>query len=159
MNRNQNLQIRYAVEKDCGVIAAFNAAMAWETEHLQLEVDRLREGVQSLFRQSEYGFYLIAEWDGQIAGQTMITYEWSDWRNGVFWWIQSVYVCPEYRNRGIFRAILAHIEAEAKAAGNVCGVRLYVESANQKAREVYRRLGFQETSYQLLEKDYVICRE
>ncbi len=159
MNNTLEPVIRPARESDAETIARFNSAMALETEHLHLDPSRLLEGVRGLFIRPEFGRYLIAEWDGRVAGQTMITYEWSDWRNGVFWWIQSVYVLPEFRNRGIFRALMEQVEKEAGAAGGVCGVRLYVESNNQRAQEVYCRLGFQNTAYRMLEKDYVLRRE
>jgi ribosomal protein S18 acetylase RimI-like enzyme len=152
------LAIRRAGVSDIEVVARFNEAMAWETEHLRLDRDRLRAGVAGLLGESDRGFYLLAEADGLVAGQLMITYEWSDWRNGVFWWIQSVYVDVGYRKLGIFKELYRRVETLAQEAGNVCGIRLYVERENVRAQGVYERLGMKKTAYEMLEMDYVINR-
>ena len=133
--------------------------MALETEHLSLDLDRLRDGVHALFEQSGRGVYYVAELDGQRAGQMMITYEWSDWRNGLFWWIQSVYVEPRFRSQGVFRAVYRHVEKLARTTPGVCGLRLYVENSNSQAQEIYQRLGLQRTAYQMFEVDFVLGRE
>jgi ribosomal protein S18 acetylase RimI-like enzyme len=153
------VSVRLATVADAEFLVRGNASMALETEGLSLDLDRLRDGVHNLFEDAARGFYLIAEAEGRRAGQMMITYEWSDWRNANFWWIQSVWVEPQFRRRGVFRALYQSAESRAKAAGNVCGLRLYVESNNQRAAETYRRLGMQRTVYEMYEVDYVIPRE
>ena len=151
--------IRLATAADAAVIASFNAAMARETEHLELEPDRLRQGVEAVLSDPAKGFYLVAEeGDARVTGQLMITYEWSDWRNGVFWWIQSVYVAPEARGRGIYRQLFARVREEAAAKGNVCGLRLYVERDNRRAQAVYVKQGMRATAYDMYEVDFVIGR-
>ena len=144
--------IRVAAPVDIETIASFNEAMATETEGKTLDPATIRAGVRGLFARPDLGFYVVAEDGGRIVGQLMITYEWSDWRNGVFWWIQSVYVRPEFRGKGIYRALHAHVRTMAKAAGGVCGFRLYVEKENAAAQETYRRLGMHETPYVLFEE-------
>ncbi len=153
-----NILIRKAERKDAAVIAHFNAAMAEETEHLKLDTARLLQGVNGLFDKTDYGFYLLAEINNEIAGQLMITYEWSDWRNGVFWWIQSVYVKPEFRAHGVFKSLYNYTVEQAKAAGNICGLRLYVEKENARAHHVYEKLGMKSTHYDMYEVDFVIMR-
>ena len=133
--------------------------MALETEHLSLDLDRLRDGVHALFEQPGRGVYYVAELDGQRAGQMMITYEWSDWRNGLFWWIQSVYVEPRFRSQGVFKALYRHVEHLARTTPGVCGLRLYVENSNSQAQEIYQRLGLQRTAYQMFEVDFILGRE
>lgn len=150
--------IRKAKLSDSKTIAEFNAAMAKETEHIQLDVDRLLLGVRGLFEKPTLGYYTVAEIDGAVVGQMMITYEWSDWRNGVFWWIQSVYVLPDFRSEGIFKKLYLHTVEEAKQAGNVCGLRLYVEKENERAHHVYEKLGMTLTAYDMYEVDFVLKR-
>ena len=145
-------EIRSATPADAETIASFNEAMAVETEGKTLDPATVRAGVRGLFARPEFGFYVVAEDGGRIVGQLMITYEWSDWRDGVFWWIQSVYVRPEVRGKGVYRALHEHVRAMAKAAGGVCGFRLYVEKENAAAQETYRRLGMHETPYVLFEE-------
>src|ERR1700674_764071 len=135
MEMPAEINIRPATRDDAEFLARGNARMALETENLSLDLDRLRAGVQAVFDDPARGFYLIAEVDGQRAGQAMITYEWSDWRNGVFWWIQSVYAVPELRRRGVFRALYAQAEVLAQQRGTVCGLRLYVDVHNRPAQE------------------------
>ncbi|MBL8236435.1 MAG: GNAT family N-acetyltransferase [Bryobacterales bacterium] len=151
--------VRLATLDDVEFLAEGNARMAWETEALTLDGERLRRGVAAVFEDPARGFYLIAEVDGQKAAQMMITYEWSDWRNGVFWWIQSVYTVPELRGRGAFKALYAEAERMAREAGNVCGLRLYVEAHNEAAKGTYRRCGMRETEYRMYEVDRVVARE
>ncbi len=153
-----NIVIRKATLSDAETIARFNAAMAEETEHLKLDTSRLLLGVNGMFDQPERGFYLVAEINGEIVGQLMITYEWSDWRNGMFWWIQSVYVKPEYRAQKVFRALYEHAVASAKQQTNVCGLRLYVEKDNDRAHRVYEKLGMNLTKYDMYEEDFVLKR-
>ena len=153
-----NLAIRRATSADAGIIAAFNAAIAAETEGLSLDRQRLDQGVGAVIADPSKGFYTVAEADGQVVGQMLITFEWSDWRNGVFWWIQSVYVSPEHRRRGVYTRILRQVMDEAKAIGNVCGFRLYVDKENAPAQQVYERLGLRQTNYDMYEVDFVIGR-
>lgn len=153
------ITVRPATREDAEFLVRGNASMALETEEISLDLDRLRDGVHSVFDDLARGRYFIAEADGVRAGQLMITYEWSDWRNGVFWWIQSVYVVPEARRAGVFAALYAHVRGEARRASNVCGIRLYVESHNERAMASYERVGMKKTIYQMFEEDFVIARD
>lgn len=148
--------IRPAAAADAGAIAEFNSAMATETEGLDLDRDRLARGVRAVIDDASKGFYLLAEIGGRVAGQMMITFEWSDWRDGAFWWIQSVYVHPEFRGRGVFRQLYSHAAERAKADPGVCGLRLYVHAANRGAQKTYERLGMSRTSYGVYEVDFVM---
>ncbi len=132
--------------------------MALETERLELDAERLRAGTQAVVDDPAKGFYLVAEDGGQVAGQLLITFEWSDWRNAVFWWIQSVYVRPESRGRGVYKALYAAALERAAAAGNVCGLRLYVEKENERAKAAYLKAGMQQTVYDMFEVDFVLER-
>ena len=143
--------VRAATPADVEFLVDGNARMALETENLTLDRQRLQTGVEAVFADAGRGFYLIAEVDGERAGQMMITYEWSDWRNGVFWWIQSVYTVPEMRGRGAFRALYAAVDEMARERGGVCGLRLYVEAHNEAAQATYRRCGMSETVYKMFE--------
>lgn len=149
--KQQDFQIRLGIKDDIDTIAKFNAEMAWETEEIDLPLERLKKGVAGIFEDSRRGFYVVAECDGKVVGQTMITYEWSDWRNANFWWIQSVYVLPEYRRSGVFRAIFEHIKDMAKETTNVCGFRLYVNKHNSHAKSAYESLGLECSYYELYE--------
>lgn len=156
--RDTDITIRHGDRSDAGIIAQYNVALAHETEHLALDAERTLRGVHGMFDEPARGFYLVAEEDGAVVGQLMITYEWSDWRNGVFWWIQSVYVRKEYRERKVFRSLYEKVTAMAKEQGNVCGIRLYVERDNTTAHAVYQKLGMHVTDYHLLEVDFVLQR-
>jgi ribosomal protein S18 acetylase RimI-like enzyme len=158
MEHPTEITVRPATPEDAEFLVRGNAQMALETEALSLDIDRLRNGVHAVFDDPTRGFYLIAEINTARVGQMMITYEWSDWRNGVFWWIQSVYTVPEFRRRGVFRALYAKAEALALQRGSVCGLRLYVDMHNERALATYRRCGMRETAYRLLEVDNVIPR-
>jgi GNAT superfamily N-acetyltransferase len=141
-------------------VAGFNSRMAWETEKRRLDPDRVRQGVATLLGDPAKGTYYLAGTDNgsatTVAGQLLITYEWSDWRNGNFWWIQSVYVAEKFRGRGVFRALFEHIHKLAKSRKDVCGLRLYMDAANETARRTYQRLGLKRTDYELFEIDFVI---
>ncbi|MBN9659771.1 MAG: GNAT family N-acetyltransferase [Acidobacteria bacterium] len=152
------ITIRLADPADAEFLVRGNASMALETEHLSLDLDRLRDGVHALFENTSRGVYYVAEVKGRRVGQMMITYEWSDWRNGMFWWIQSVWVEPEFRGRGIFKALYAHVEQLARADAGVCGLRLYVEQDNERAQGTYVRCGMKRTAYQMFEADFVLNR-
>jgi ribosomal protein S18 acetylase RimI-like enzyme len=147
-----SLEIRKAQKSDAGSIVQFNMAMALETEQKILPKDKIDAGVRSLLKNSQYGFYMVAEQNGTIVGSLMITTEWSDWRNGIFWWIQSVYVIPEFRRQGIYRAMYMKVKEEAKGVPNICGFRLYVERDNLIAQKTYSDLGMTETHYKMYEE-------
>jgi len=153
-----HITIRPATLGDVEFLTSGNSRMALETEGLSLDPVRLRAGVRAVFDDPARGFYLIAELEGAPAGQMMITYEWSDWRNATFWWIQSVYTVPEQRGRGVFRMLYSHCEALAREQG-VCGLRLYVEGHNLKAQATYLRCGMKEAVYRMFEVDHVIPRQ
>ena len=153
-----DILVRAAEQRDVDTIVSFSAAMALETELRRLDADRLREGTLALLQCPVYGFFQVAEIptgpSSQIVGQLMVTYEWSDWRNGVFWWIQSVYVDPPWRRQGIFRYMHDTVMAAAKARAEVCGVRLYVEQDNRIAQAAYRRVGLRPSCYAVYEHDF-----
>lgn len=144
------LLIRAAERSDLAHLVTWNAAMALETEQKSLERATLERGVGAVFEQSQRGFYLIADRDGVPVGSLLVTYEWSDWRAGDFWWIQSVYVTPPARRSGVFRALYAAVQARACAAGAV-GLRLYVETENRRAQDTYADLGMQRCHYWMYE--------
>jgi ribosomal protein S18 acetylase RimI-like enzyme len=151
-----NASIRQASMADADNIAAFNIAMALQTEGRALDPDRVGAGVRSLLSDSAKGFYLVCEKDGEVVGQLMVTFEWSDWRNGVFWWIQSVYVKPAHRRQGIYRALYETLKEMAHTTDEVCGIRLYVEHDNATAQKTYRDLGMKEAPYAIHEVDFVL---
>lgn len=147
------MEIRLGIEADADVIARFNRAMAWETERKELPEDTINAGVRGLFARPGQGFYLLASIDAEPVGCLMVTYEWSDWRNKTFWWIQSVYVLPDYRGRGLYKALYAEVKRRALEDGGVCGFRLYVEKENLKAQRVYEHLGMHEAPYLMFEEN------
>jgi ribosomal protein S18 acetylase RimI-like enzyme len=147
-----DVSVRPATPDDLDTLATFNVAMAKETEDKPLDPDTVRAGVRGLFESPSRGFYLVAERDDRLVGSLMITPEWSDWRNGAFWWIQSVYVRPEARRTGVYTALHRDVRRRAREKEEVCGLRLYVERGNETARETYERLGMTETSYRLYEE-------
>jgi GNAT superfamily N-acetyltransferase len=128
--------------------------MALEAEHKQLDPVTVRLGVRAVLDDPAKGRYFVAERDGRVVGQLMITYEWSDWRNGTFWWIQSVFVTPDARRAGVFRTLFRHLEALAEGDQSVCGIRLYVERENERAQSTYRRCGLADGGYRVMEVDY-----
>lgn len=146
-----HLHIRVALPEDGDIIAARNCEMAFETEGRVLDRGTARKGVFSVLECPEKGWYLVALYDGEIIGQCMITLEWSDWRNGHIWWIQSVYIVPEWRRAGIFSEMYAWIVESARHRTDVVGLRLYVEKENEVARTAYCRLGMEETLYVMYE--------
>jgi ribosomal protein S18 acetylase RimI-like enzyme len=145
------LRVRAAQPADAATIAAFNLAMARETEDKGLDEAALLRGVRRALGDPARGVYRVAELDGEIAGCLMLTREWSDWRDAWFWWIQSVYVTAASRRRGVYRALHAHVLDEARAAGDVCGVRLYVETENRTAQSTYESLGMRRAHYHMYE--------
>jgi ribosomal protein S18 acetylase RimI-like enzyme len=156
MEQSGEVVVREAEPRDVERIVGFNRAMARETEGKELAEDRLRQGVEAIFAAPRRGAYYLAERAGAVVGGLLITFEWSDWRNGDFWWIQSVYVEPAARRSGVFRALYAHVEARARARDDVCGIRLYVERENERAQAVYRAVGMSEAVYRLYEVDFVL---
>ena len=147
-----DLSIRLAQAHDAPVLAEFNIAMARETEGKRLLPPVVGAGVRRMLAEPALGFYLVAEAGGEVAGSLMVTTEWSDWRNGRFWWIQSVYVRPEWRRRGVFRALYRRLGETAENEPDVCGFRLYVERENAAAQATYRALGMDGTDYLLFEQ-------
>ena len=126
--------------------------MAEETEDKTLDPETVQAGVRSLFDDASHGFYLVAVREEEVVGSLMITTEWSDWRNGLFWWIQSVYVRPSARRSGVYTALHRAVRSRAEDADEVCGLRLYVERDNEAAQEAYDALGMTETSYRMYEE-------
>lgn len=147
-----DVTVRPAAEDDADTIARFNRQMAEETEDKPLDPATVRRGVQAVFDDPDRGFYLVATRDRAVVASLMVTTEWSDWRNGTFWWIQSVYVRPADRRTGVYSALHRAVRHRARDATDVCGLRLYVERGNERARETYEAMGMTETSYRLYEE-------
>lgn len=148
---NTNLTIRAANLADADIITEFNRRMARETEHKELDPAIVGAGVKAMLDDSRKGRYYVAESDGRVVGQLGITFEWSDWRNGNFWWIQSVYVDRDFRRHGVYRSLYEHVLGKAAEQGDVIGVRLYVERDNEAAKATYRKLGMSDAGYELME--------
>jgi ribosomal protein S18 acetylase RimI-like enzyme len=149
---NKEILIRTAKAEDVPSLIEFNQAMALETEGKQLESRILQSGVAAVFEDERKGFYVVAETGGQIIGGLMVTFEWSDWRSAWFWWIQSVYILPDFRGRSIYRRLYEFVKAEARAKKDVCGFRLYVEKENVIAQKVYKKLEMEESHYLMFEE-------
>lgn len=163
MNRTnlENISVRNALWSDLEHLVEFNAAMALETEGRLLKKDRLRSGTEAVLSSPLRGVYVVGEYgqgpqERHVIGQLLITYEWSDWRNANFWWIQSVYVHPDWRNRGVFRAMYEFVLQQAESRSDVCGIRLYVEQDNAPAIAVYDKLGLRPTPYRVIEVDFTL---
>ena len=145
---------------DLNTIVSFNMALAKETENRALDCRILESGVEALLKDSAKGWYAVAEKSIhgdrlKVVGQILVTFEWSDWRNGNFWWLQSVYVHPEQRQQQIFRQLYEYVQSQAHLSQEpVCGYRLYVEEKNHPAHQAYAHLGFQETAYHMYEKEF-----
>lgn len=150
---NKEIFIRIAEAKDTNSLVEFNQAMALETEGKRLDSQILRSGVEAVFHDERKGFYVVAESEGKIVGGLMVTYEWSDWRNSWFWWIQSVYILPEFRGRSIYSRLYEFVREKAREKGNVCGFRLYVEKENLTAQNVYKKLQMVESHYLMFEEN------
>ena len=146
------LLLRKAQMRDASAIAAFNRAMALETEGKLLIPEVVGAGVQRLLKDPSLGFYVVAEHGGQVVGCLMVTNEWSDWRNGLFWWIQSVYVQAPWRRKGVYRQLYDFIRTLAQADPGICGFRLYVEKENAVAQSTYDALGMSRTDYLIYEE-------
>ena len=150
----QDIDIRDAIAGDWPVIASFNAALAEESEDKTLDQAILESGVRRLLDDPSKGRYFLARAGQHVVGQTLITYEWSDWRDGWIWWIQSVYVAPGYRRQGIFRSLYGHIESLARDDDDVVAIRLYVERENTRAQATYLSLGMMPTGYRVMECEF-----
>ena len=143
--------VRSAIAADLETLARWAEAMALETEGKTLDAAAIRAGIAAGLADAAKARYLVAERDGTAVGTLMLTTEWSDWRNGWWWWIQSVYVAPDARRHGVFRALYAHVESEARATPGVCGLRLYVENDNARAQATYQSLGMNDARYRVFE--------
>jgi GNAT superfamily N-acetyltransferase len=151
-----SLTIRPPTVSDAAIIADFNARLAWETEGKRLDPPTALRGVHAQLADPMKGWYLLACAGDDVVGQLAVTFEWSDWKNGWFWWIQSVYVRADARGRGVFKALYQDVVSRAKAAGDVTAIRLYVERDNDKGQSTYRAVGMEKTSYEVYEQ--VIAR-
>ena len=146
---------RKAKHEDAEMISEFNIKMAAETEGKKLDEDLVLKGVKAVIEDPDKGFYVVAdkgENEPEIIGQMLVTFEWSDWRNKFFWWIQSVYVDQNYRHQRIFSNLHSKIMQIAKSNKDVCGLRLYVKTNNELAKKVYDALGMNKTSYEVYEE-------
>ncbi len=148
------ITIRPAVHADVEAIAGFQIAMARESEGKELEPGTIRKGVEAVLSSPEKGQFYVAEAGGSVVGSCMITYEWSDWRNGNFWWFQSVYVLPERRRKGVYRALHSYVHQQALSRDDVCGLRLYVAEDNRAARRTYESMGMKKSHYLMYEIDF-----
>jgi ribosomal protein S18 acetylase RimI-like enzyme len=146
------IAIRPATPRDIEHVCDFNRLLALETEGKTLDRALLYSGVASVLADASKGLYFLAHENDQILGQVGLTYEWSDWRNGWFWWLQSVYIITQARRRGVCAALIEHIRQTARADSCVIGIRLYVEQANAAAQAFYRAIGLAPTSYQVMEQ-------
>ena len=146
------MNIRLAHEEDAPALVEFNQAMALETEGKRLDAKILQSGVKAVFDDEKKGFYVVAESDGKIIGGLMVTFEWSDWRGQWFWWIQSVYILPDFRGRKIYRLLYEFVKERANERDDVCGFRLYVEKENANAQKVYEKLGMELSHYLMYEE-------
>ncbi|MGH7634935.1 MAG: GNAT family N-acetyltransferase [Rhodanobacteraceae bacterium] len=149
------IEVRPATAADIPFLVECNAAMALETEHKALDRAVLTRGTRAVFEDPRRGFYLVAERDGEHVGCLLITFEWSDWRNGDWWWFQSVYVSPRARRIGVFRALYADVERRARATPDVIGLRLYMERENSHARRTYLSLGMEEEPYSMFACSFI----
>ncbi len=146
------INVRKANQKDAVSIVKMNKALALETESLTLDDQVISLGVAHCLKDSAKGSYFLAEYEGVVIGQLMFTFEWSDWRNGWIWWLQSVYVDPDFRGKGAFKSLFHHVEMLALAQLDVVAIRLYVEMHNLPAKEVYQKVGMHHAGYEVFQK-------
>lgn len=146
------MQIRKGQTSDLQALVNFNQAMALETENLQLNSETLTLGVKTLLAQEDKGFYLVAETEDEIAGSLMVTFEWSDWRAKNYFWIQSVYILPQYRRQGIYGKLYQAVKDLAREQGGAASFRLYVENDNAAAKQTYETLGMEQSHYLMYEE-------
>ncbi|MGI8560415.1 MAG: GNAT family N-acetyltransferase [Luteimonas sp.] len=154
LQRASDLRIRDAQVDDLAWLAEGALAMAWETERKRLDADTVRAGIAAGVADPAKARYFVAERGGARAGTLMLTAEWSDWRNGAWWWIQSVYVMPAHRRQGVYAALYRHVEALARETADVVGLRLYVERDNAAALRTYAALGMRDAGYRLYEAEF-----
>lgn len=161
MTKVEKIVVRMARREDVPALVAFNLAIARETENRALNEDILTRGVTAVFDDPQKGFYLVAEDESEpaaardkVVGGLLVTFEWSDWHDAHFWWIQSVYVLPGARQKGVYAAMHRFVESEAHKRQNVCGLRLYVDRDNERARVVYARLGMKHSRYEFYEVEF-----
>jgi GNAT superfamily N-acetyltransferase len=145
------VQIRLALEEDVNVITDFQIKMALETEGVHLKKETVISGVNSVFLDPTKGKYFVAAEDKKVIASTLLTNEWSDWRNQWFLWIQSVYVIPEKRGKGIFRMMYEHIKEMVKNDNEIAGLKLYVDTENTNAIKTYKAIGMDGEHYKLFE--------
>ena len=150
------ITIREATREDTESIVRFQEGMALETEGKVLDESLLRNGITAIFDSTQKGFYIVAEVGSVVVGSLLITYEWSDWRNATFWWIQSVFVDANWRRNGVYRSMYDYVVNVAKSRKDICGIRLYVERTNTIAQETYKDLGMTHSHYDLYETDIVL---
>ena len=150
-NAAMDFHVRGAAQRDAPFIVDANIRMAFETERITLDTEVVNRGVRTVLVDSTKGLYFVAEGNDRVVGQLMITFEWSDWRNGNLWWIQSVYVVPEFRRRGVFAALYRHVRQLALDAG-APALRLYLEQDNAIARQTYSRVGMHMAPYRVMEE-------
>lgn len=146
-----DIVVTHPTSSDIDTIVSFQQAMAMESEGLELDNSILERGVAAVIEDRSKGLYFVAKMGNEIVGSLMVTTEWSDWNNCEYWWIQSVYVKPEYRRKGVFTTLCREVEAQAKAEG-VKYVRLYADKNNLNAINCYHSLGYTKGHYLMLEK-------
>ena len=148
---NQNVMYRFAQPSDRDVIVDFQVAMAQETEGVELDREICTRGVDAVFRDPSHGRYYVGHSFGGVVASLLVTYEWSDWRNGFVWWIQSVYVTPGMRGKGVYAGLYNHVRHFVESQDDIRGIRLYVDRRNTRAQKVYTRLGMNGEHYQVFE--------
>ncbi len=146
------MTFREAKKTDYKVIAGFQEKMAWETEHFKLKNDTVLKGVEAVFKDASKGKYYVVEENGKVISSLLTTYEWSDWRNNFVLWIQSVYVLPEYRKKGVFNLMYSEIKNIVEKTDKYSGIRLYVDKTNVKAQKIYEKIGMEGNHYSLFEE-------
>jgi ribosomal protein S18 acetylase RimI-like enzyme len=149
-----DLSIRIADSRDVEALAHSNMALALETENIKLSLPVVTKGVRTLLETPQHGFYTVAELNNRFAGCVMVTFEWSDWRCGLFWWLQSIYIMPEFRRKSVFGKLYEFLDEKASQQQNVCGFRLYVEKNNNAAQSTYAKVGMREAAYKFYQTSY-----
>ena len=145
------MNIRTATHLEKSAIVDFQISMARETEGLELNFDLVNKGVEAVLNDSNKGIYYVAEIEGKLSASLLTTFEWSDWRNGLVLWIQSVYVLPEYRGKGVYKEMYLYLKSKVESEPGLLGLRLYVEKENKNAQQVYQKLGMDGQHYQMFE--------